>query len=938
VRHDESGRPSGIRYILDFDQNLDPTAAENADAFSLFASGGDRIFYDGDDLARTDKIISITYRDANALLGIPARLEVLVTLAGDGSDNDDYELTGIGAFLVDRAGNPLTGGDVRLRFHYEVLPPIVESAFLISPYENQLPDRVLVQFRDLFGLADIDGKRLRDGDHVLQFTLNGARQGEVVERRGMQPNLNPNGPVLQLAAVVNPDGTNQIVLTWSHALTPAEALRGSNYVIVTPGQDGILNTADDHLIVFKDEAIQYVATDRQVILTLPAALGQGTFALRLDGTGDTDLDESSVRRIANYRLDRVDPLGNFVQSIPLAELHYNAYGDRVVLRLPKALPPGRYRLEVTSGITGLTNRTAARLDGNDDGLGGDSFVRIFDVEAILNPNAPATLDPDAFERNHAALEALSYQVEQQVIVGTKALADVTWIEKLVQQVQILTLGSTANSELIASLVNEALKGIFAERLEQLPFIPNEFVLVWSHNARFRVENDAGEIGLRLDGRLLDDLLAGGVLSTADLFQGFPSIAVALVPIDPADSFFMSGPAVRVDGLDHFPNLDFSLEIEGLFAANQLGLIYFGAQGLVDSTTYFDVPLLTRREEVQPPDGITGFDPALFIVDQQVMAEVEEVVGPFNQLQQNLLVMWVDPIDFVLRTPQGQQAGAVGTQTLRAIPGGYYSGNGYSELLIVPNAVSGVYQISFVGLGLPFRGAVHFEAPGSSAQVPFQGLLAAQSSVVIQLNFSERGTTLPPFRLPDDAPPPSPGVPPLPPSPDVPPMPAPPGFTAVLITPAQFASTRTSFASASTLLASQQESAAATLTVNNSGGGAGDAPPNPPSPDELMQQLLQIVSRAMRRLLTDIPAVGRVLFPLVFDSGSVALPQEGECDEMPEAERDKSSGQPSDMLTCLVNDETRLPVERVAGLVGWWNGILGLASVLLCTLVWREPKR
>jgi hypothetical protein len=58
---------------------------------------------------------------------------------------------------------------------------------------------------------------------------------------------------------VNPDGTNQIVLTWSHALAPAEALRGSNYVIVAPGQDGILNTADDRLIVLKDEAIQYVA-------------------------------------------------------------------------------------------------------------------------------------------------------------------------------------------------------------------------------------------------------------------------------------------------------------------------------------------------------------------------------------------------------------------------------------------------------------------------------------------------------------------------------------------------------------------------------------------------------------------------------------------------------------------------------------------------------
>src|SRR5262249_52793456 len=135
-------------------------------------------------------------------------------------------------------------------------------------------------------------------------------------------------------------------------------------------------------------------------------------------------------------------------------------------------------------------------------------------------------------------EALSYQVQQQEIVATKVLADAAFIGQLVDEVRVLTGAEVATSAEVAAQVDAAVNRLVTQRLEQLPFIPTEFIIVWSHNARFQVDNSTEEIGVRLDGRLLDDLFAGAVLSTStlEMLNGLPSISVALVPIDPADAF------------------------------------------------------------------------------------------------------------------------------------------------------------------------------------------------------------------------------------------------------------------------------------------------------------------------------------------------------------------------------------------------------------------
>jgi hypothetical protein len=736
VWRDPAGAVLGIRYVLEFDADLDPQAAQAPESYALFRAGGDRLFYDGDDLNQSARIASITYRPSDASAAVPARVEVLVPLQRGGADNDDYELTAFAGRVVDAAANPLVGGDARLRVRFEFLPPIVESAFLLSPVAGEAPTQVLVQFRDVLGLRDTSGRLLENGDHVVAFQL-GADGGALAIAQ-QQPGANPDGPGLQ-QAVLGGGTAPRLLLSFNQPVDAAEAVRASNYVIVGAGSDGRLRTPDDELTVLPSAAVSLSGDGRTVTLNLEG-LDAGHYFVRIDGTGDAELDEQAARNPDNYRLDR---LGADGQTVTIGSLHFNSFGDRVILSDFGSLGPGVYRLVV---FTGIANSSGTALDGDFDGQGGDSYVQIFNVQAEPPP-AQLTLNADAFERNHAALEAFALQTQEDVVTSAKALAEADFAARLLTEVEIITaIGPAESSTEIADAIHEAVRQTFEARLAELPVLPNEYVVVWSHNARFLLADAADperQIGFRLDGAPIDDRLAGGVVLGSAFAEetGLPRLSLAIVPIDPVSHFFIGPPAVDLSGNALLPTLGFTIELEGLDVANQVGLLFYGVGGLVDQATFLNVPPGVEDKELSAPSGITGFDPAVFIIDSQVQAEVDAVLG--TRRRRSYLVVWVDPVDFALLDPHLRQAGAVSGQNFLSIPGAFFSGNGFTELVVIANPVGGTYRLDLFGLGADFRGALRILTSDLQVNAPFQGRLATREQAAAVIDVLAGPRELPP---------------------------------------------------------------------------------------------------------------------------------------------------------------------------------------------------
>jgi parallel beta-helix repeat protein len=744
VIRDSSDRPVGIRYAFQFSEDLDPNRAASPENFTLFAAGGNRIFYDGNDIDRTSAIESIDYQPAAD--GTPARLIVTALLAGDPLTlpDDEYELTLLGHRIVDIAGNSLLAGDYRHRFQLQVteLPPVVESAFLLSATVGEPPNLALVQFRDAFGVRGAGGALLRDGDHVVNFVLPGAAATVV----GRQPNLHPHGPVLQSAAIREGAAGRELVLQFDGALDAEEAARATNYLLVTPGANGILGDADDRWITLAAQAVAYDAASRQVVLSLGDLPG-GAYQLRIDGTGDADLNEDAVRDLGNYRLERLDPDGRVVQELTIGKLHYNALGDRVILSEFGALKPGVYRLTVaaheSSGASGIGNALGVLLDGDDDGVAGGTFIREF---LVLPPSLSTALDADALARNHQALDALVRQSSQQQLLGRKAIAEAAFGERLLEQVDLVSVSPGAASEEIARAVDRAVTELFEERLAELPFVPDEYLIFWGRDVRFLLrqtsddpnlpDHQRSQIGFRLDGLRLDDLIPGALLVSlgAPESDAAPPLSLAIVPIDPGESLASDVSVLRESASIAFAHFGFIVELEGLAAGNQAGVVYVSSEGVVASQFFLDLAVgETAETPLTLPPQITGIDPIVAEIDREVLKEVREVTAA-----RDLLVLWLDPADYVLRDLQaGGRVEGVGAIAANTFPGSYYSGNGFTELLVIPNALSGPYSLTLIGLGESYRGAIHVTSGDYRANLLFQGRLGEGAAVTYTLGSSSR---------------------------------------------------------------------------------------------------------------------------------------------------------------------------------------------------------
>ncbi|MBX9791184.1 MAG: hypothetical protein K2Y37_19870 [Pirellulales bacterium] len=113
VVKDGAGDPTGmVVFEIEFDEDLDPAAATGLLTYRLLRAGGDGNLYDVDPATdQADAIVSRIYR-TSAQTGGRAKVVVTANLAGQ--PDDDYQLIVDGARLIDRAGNPLVGGDYRV--------------------------------------------------------------------------------------------------------------------------------------------------------------------------------------------------------------------------------------------------------------------------------------------------------------------------------------------------------------------------------------------------------------------------------------------------------------------------------------------------------------------------------------------------------------------------------------------------------------------------------------------------------------------------------------------------------------------------------------------------------------------------------------------------------------------------------------------------------
>jgi hypothetical protein len=74
-------------------------------------------------------------------------------------------------------------------------------------------------------------------------------------------------------------------------------------------------------------------------------------------------------------------------------------------------------------------------------------------------------------------------------------------------------------------------------------------------------------------------------------------------------------------------------------------------------------------------------------------------GLDGRLTTSYLLLWLDPVDFRTTDPQLRQAGYTAEQgAINEQGGGYYSGTGVLQLLIVPRAIVGHYSVELIGLG------------------------------------------------------------------------------------------------------------------------------------------------------------------------------------------------------------------------------------------------
>ena len=739
INQSRGGTPNGIQFVVELSEELDEERVLDWSNYRLFASGGDRVFFDANELDRSDAITAIAYDAGDLLADRPPRLTVLVAT----TINDEYQLVLRGEGITDLDGHPLLGGDYRISCYYDTLAPRIEYAFLASYDLNQAPDRAFIQWQDRFGLRDSRGNLLRDGDQAIRFQIpQPGGTAEPLEQVALDAGSNPAGPAL-LSATLVAEKQAQLLLTFDRALDTQEALRESNYLLVEAGPNGVLGDTDDVVYPIAAGSITYHPQAKEISLRLDG-LAPGKYELRVDGTTDHDLDQATVLDSSNYQLERIGADGSILARLPITSVYVSAANDRLVLSGFGTLPAGNYRLTVDSGIDGVRSLGRNMLDGDGNGLGGDDFVQEFIVEPA-NGGA-VVLDPMVLSGNAAALEILHDQLALGIADAEKTIVSQQFADFLLEQIHATIVQTAGGSHTIAAAVNERLGEALAETLERLGVVPNEYAVVWGRDARFLVHGPSDNpelpdeqrvvIGWDATGHCITDRIPGAVLAVRQASEsgGTAPLALAIVPIDLAAELLTATAAEGADGHLATPSVGLQLDWTGLEQSNQAGVLFIDTQGIAGTETFVDLEPSTTAHQLVAPASITGLDPAIKLLDDTVMAELEAVFGNLADLPATLLVQWFDPVDFVLTDAQGRRVGHANGRTFQDHAGSFFSGDATTELLVIADALDDVYYLSLVGLGASYRGVAHFSAATSHTSTSYQGKLDLGASIVAVLDF------------------------------------------------------------------------------------------------------------------------------------------------------------------------------------------------------------
>jgi hypothetical protein len=389
------------------------------------------------------------------------------------------------------------------------------------------------------------------------------------------------------------------------------------------------------------------------------------------------------------------------QTINVSEVHYDPLGGRIILTGFGTLAAGEYRLTInTASVSDIWGRSLAPA--------GVPFRATFTVLAPTGFTEP-TVNTALLAANAQELSRLHNQLQSAATDAAKLLASRAFAESLLNTIaELRTLGPQATANAIASLLNA------------IPGLSEDYALIWGTGARFLLESTTSDAVIGQDGNSFRlDGITGSVFVTSG--EGANAVSLAIVPVSALRSTVATGPLTDSAGQAIESSIGLRLKIQSLAASGAVHALFldeFGTTGLQS----FTASLNTETVTVVVPEAITPFDRITPQLQSAIVARMEQLAGDLTALGTNVVIVWFDPVDFMLTDAQGQTAVSTESQLSNDFVGAYYSGNGVTELVVVPQASAEVWRMQLVGLGERFRTGVTFASPDLAGQITIQGQL------------------------------------------------------------------------------------------------------------------------------------------------------------------------------------------------------------------------
>ena len=380
-----------------------------------------------------------------------------------------------------------------------------------------------------------------------------------------------------------------------------------------------------------------------------------------------------------------------------------------------------------------------------------SFSQTFTVTSATNSNQ-AQLNSTLLKQNADSLQNDTTQESQEATVEQNQLTAPAFAQLLLQDVQTTIAATTGSSADIAAAVNQQIITDFQARANQLAFNPQEYIVVWGNSSRFLLDAPSDNpalldaqrtwIGYQVDGTAETGSIQGGVLVATPTTSGVPSLSLAIVPINASNAVTSTSNLISVvtPGLSTQPDLLYHLELQGLAATNQTGVVTFGQSGPPQTVTFTDVGTTTVVHPLDESSAATGVTGLATLLNTQVQTDSSNVFGNLDTVNSNVLTFWVDPVDFTLTDPAGQSITVTSGTTASSIPNAFVSYNSTADLVVIPDATVGQYNLQLLGTGGGFLGGANFSGNVPTSSVTFQGNLGSGSNVLTVLDFRQGGDT------------------------------------------------------------------------------------------------------------------------------------------------------------------------------------------------------